>query len=105
MEKGLYHNAVMSGMRIVKVNDIEGDVMAMAEELRTAQGVVRLSIRRAEVAAKALTKMKDKLKYLSVFGRPSLKPGASSSALPTILSPGVMTSPTANSTMASTAAS
>merc|ERR1712176_866841 len=64
ISRGCYQFVVATGMRITAVNDVEGEVDSLEQELRSGQAS-RLRLRRADVAAVAKKKLTNKLKALS----------------------------------------
>lgn len=66
VQEGKFHFVVLGGMKIECVNDVEGSAKKMAELLRTAS-TVKLRVRRAEVAARALNTMKQRVQVVNAF--------------------------------------
>jgi len=67
ISRGCYQFVVTTGMRINAVNDVEGDVDLLEQELRSGRAQ-RLQIRRADIAAVAKKKLANKLKALGGLG-------------------------------------
>jgi len=65
---GLYQFVVTPGMHIEAVNKKQGDVAAMVQEISDADGVLRMRIRRGEVAAVAREKLQAKVHTLKALG-------------------------------------
>jgi len=78
-ESRMFHQVVLTGMRIVQVNSIVGDANLMREELKNAEDVT-IRLRRSEVYALRRDKALRQAKILAAFTSLSQPPSASASS-------------------------